>query len=102
MRFVSQTQESDGRCSRARFGVKGNQMVNGQVIPAEILEVGRDNATVAACIQLWKNGDCTWGQAMMRAVMELSDANARFYQELLKAANHRPVVVRLGGEPLTE
>lgn len=45
--------------------------------PFDIIRVGFNNIQVAACLQLWKQGKCTWEQMLMECVVLLADANAQ-------------------------
>lgn len=40
--------------------------------PEDILRIARDNFTVDTIVKLWRDGRCTWEQAMMIAVVELA------------------------------
>jgi hypothetical protein len=56
-----------------------------QCNPLNILEVSRNNATVASMIEYWKHGHLSWERAMMLAVCVLADQNNRLLETATKA-----------------
>lgn len=55
----------------------------------QILEIGIRNPIVNAAIQYWRMGDCTFEQAMMRAVIMLEQQNEKLTQVINKEIQNR-------------
>jgi hypothetical protein len=54
----------------------------------EVLDLCRDNATIATCVKAWQHGFCTFEDAMISAVCGLATQNRSALSQLAKLLQH--------------
>ncbi len=57
---------------------------------AEIIEIARHDPAVSMAVQMWRNGFCSWDQAMMAAVKALAHQKAEIIKHVMVIEQNRP------------
>lgn len=62
------------------------------VTPGDIMQLGREDPIVGACLMLWRDGQLSWEQTLQLLASELCSTVRRQREMLLEAENAKKII----------